>query len=181
MIRDPRSLTVVGAVIAMVLPSVARADAVWPALFLEPRLLSVPVVVIGLLIEAATLCFGFGVGWPRSLLLAMVVNAASAALGVFLIPLAGIAWEFFPGLILYHWFDMGTFNPLTWGANFVMAVGITTSVEVLFLRLVFKVPWNWRRWATWSGANAVTVSLAFLSFAIEPVSDARLYYPWLIG
>ncbi|MBO9546056.1 hypothetical protein [Caulobacter sp.] len=162
-------------------PSIAHADMVWPALFLEPRLLSVPVVVLGLLIESAMLRFGFGLSWRRSALLAIVVNAVSAALGFFVIPLAGIAWEFFPGQVLYAIFDLGTFNPFTWTANFLLAVAITTGIEAACLRIGFKLPWSRMRWGLWLGANAVTVALAFLSFAIEPANDQQLYYPWLIG
>ncbi|WP_341897795.1 hypothetical protein [Ferrovibrio terrae] len=166
--------------LAVAIPSFARADVVWPALFIEPRLLSVPVVVLGLLIESAVLRFGFSMSWTRASLLATVSNAASAALGAVLIPASGIAWEFFPGILLYKIFDLGTFNPLTWTATFVLAVVITSGIEVICLRLAFKTPWSQSRWWLWLAANAATVGLAFLSLVIQPPSDVQLYYPWLI-
>lgn len=162
------------------LPSAAYADVVWPALFIEPRLLSVPVVVIGVLIEAAVLRFGFSMEWGRAGLLSLVCNTVSAALGTILLPLSGIVWEFFPGILLYRIFQLGTFNPVTWLATFVLAVAISSGIEVVCLRVIFKTPWNRRRWLLWFGANAVTAGLAFLSLIVTPVTDGRLYYPWLI-
>lgn len=162
-------------------PGVAHADVAWPALFLEPRLLSVPVVVLGLLIEALALRLWFDMSWARAARAAIVVNAVSAALGVILIPLAGIAWEIFPGLVLYEALHMGTFNPLTWAATFVLALAVTTALEVACLRMLFKAPWSLRRWGIWLAVNAVTVALAFASFAIQPPNTQHLYRAWLVA
>jgi hypothetical protein len=162
-------------------PAVAQADMVWPALFLEPRLLSVPIVVLGLAIETAVLRFGFRMNWPKAVLASITVNAISTVLGVVLIPLAGIAWEFFPGLLLYKALNMGTFNPLTWAATFLLAVAITTGVEVGALRIIFKVPLTARTWGLWFVANTASVSLAFASFAVQPIDERHFYRPWLLG
>lgn len=178
--RTKRWIQVGMALAAACAPGIAHADVVWPALFLEPRLLSVPVVAMSLLIEAAALHFAFGMRWARAGLVAVAVNTLSAALGFLLIPLAGIVWEIFPGLLLYKFLKMGTFNPLTWAATFVLAVGVTTCIEVACLRVHFNVPWDRRSWALWLGANAITVGLAFASFAIEPTSDTHLYRLWLV-
>jgi hypothetical protein len=163
------------------IPTVAHADLVWPALFIEPRLLSVPIVVVGLLIEASVLRFGFQMRWPRAIFASVVVNSISAALGAILIPLAGVAWEFFPGALIDRALNVGTFNPLTWSATFFLAVAVTTGVEVVCLRAIFKVPWTPRTWGLWLIANAASVSLAFASFAVQPIDEDHLYRLWLVG
>ena len=158
------------ALIALALPSAARADVVWPALYVEQKLLSVPVIILGLLVEALALRFCFAMNAKRALIASLAVNAISTVLGVLLIPLAGIVWEIFPGLILHKGFNMGTFNPITWSATFLFALGITTSIEVACLRRLFGVPAGWRTWLWWTLANATSVGSAFASLAIRPIS-----------
>ncbi|MDG2523238.1 hypothetical protein P7B02_17040 [Caulobacter segnis] len=160
-------------------PATAYANLIWPVLFVEMRLLTIPVIAAGLLIESLMLRFGFGMSWLRSVLLAVTANAFSAALGAFLIPLAGIVWEIFPSLLIRP-FVRGTFNPITWAGTFALAVAITASLEVLCLRFAFKTPWSRRRWQLWLGANAVTVALACVGLFFGP-KDIQGYYPWLFG
>ncbi|WP_341632953.1 hypothetical protein [Sphingomonas agri] len=158
------------AITALALPSAAHADVVWPALFVERKLLSIPVIALGLLVEALVLRFCFAMSWKRSLTASLAVNAISTILGILLIPLAGIVWEIFPGIILYKSFNMGTFNPITWSATFILALAITTSIEVVCLRRFFGVPGGKRTWLWWTLANAVTVGLAFAGLVVEPIS-----------
>jgi hypothetical protein len=174
-----RTTVVLTAALALI-PVAAHADMVWPALFLEPRLVSVPIIALGYLVEALVLNRAFAMAWPKALLVSAVVNAISAAIGVIAIPLAGIGWEIFPGILLYQAFNMGTFNPLTWTASLVLATGITTAIEVGCLRWIFKVPASHRTWAIWFLANLVSVGLAFLSFFFAPVDEAHFYRPWLV-
>lgn len=94
----------------------------------------------------------------------VAMNAASAALGLFLIPIAGIAWEFFPGIIIYKIFNIGTFNPGTWVATIFMAAFINTFIERAALRKFFEQPVTGRRefWLLFAG-NFLSVALAFAS------------------
>ena len=46
-----RTTVVLTAALALI-PVAAHADMVWPALFLEPRLVSVPIIALGYLVEA---------------------------------------------------------------------------------------------------------------------------------
>lgn len=164
----------------LLLPTAAYADVVWPALMLEPRLLSIPVIVSGLLVEAAMLRFGFQMPWTRAASLSLTVNAISTVAGIIAIPAAGIVWEFFPGTVLYQLLKMGTFNPLTWTATFLLATLVTTAIEVACLRGIFGVPATRRTWALWSLANAASVGLAFSSLFIT--DDAfGAYKIWLFA
>lgn len=158
-------------------PTAAYADVVWPALYAEQRLSSIPVILVGLLIETATLRYAFAMPWRRAATASFVVNAASALLGLVLIPLAGVVWEIFPGIILYRAFDLGTFNPITWTATFLLALTITTSVEVVCLKRLFHLAAERRTWRWWLFANSITVMMAFASFGIRP-SDTP-YAVWL--
>src|SRR5262245_50038467 len=108
---------------------------VWPALLVEQRLLSVIPIGAGLVVEWLALWLGgFGLSWKKAALVDVVMNTASTLLGIVLIPALGIAWEVFPGLVLEKFFDIGTFNPGTWVATFVISVLATTGVEVAVLR-----------------------------------------------
>jgi uncharacterized membrane protein SirB2 len=89
------------------------------------------------------------------------MNAASSLLGVFLIPLAGGAWEFFPGIMLYKVFNIGTFNPGTWLATFLFAVFINSALETAVLRYAFKQK-PFKRFFWWLAlANTISVGIAF--------------------
>ena len=66
--------------------------------------------------------------WKKAAVVDVVMNAVSTGAGIVLISALGFAWEFFPGLVLYKVFNVGTFNPGTWAATFVMAVLATTAI-----------------------------------------------------
>jgi hypothetical protein len=149
------------------MPSIL-ADVVWPALSLQSGLLSIPVILAGLVIEYFFVwrLTNLGVGW--SILADVAMNAGSTLLGIFLIPVAGIAWEVFPGLILYHWLHWGTFSPITWGATFFMAVLINAALETLVLAKGFKQKIGKRGFAWLCLANGITVAIAMVTLAIRP-------------
>ena len=145
------------------------ADMVWPALVLEQRILSVIPITAGLIVEWLALWFGgFGLSWKKAAVVDVVMNAASAAVGMVLIPALGFAWEYFPGSLLYRIFNVGTFNPGTWAATFLIAVFATTVIEAVVVRWGFKVPLGQRRFWILCAANCVSVAFAFVSLWIYP-------------
>lgn len=145
------------------------ADMVWPALFLEQRILSVIPITVGLVVEWLALWFGgFGLSCRKAALVDVVMNAVSTLVGIVLIPTLGIAWEFFPGLLIYKLFNVGTFNPGTWAATFVIAVLATTAVEAAVVRWGFKVTLTRPRFWVLGAANCVSVAIAFASLWIHP-------------
>ena len=145
------------------------ADMVWPALLVEQRLLSVIPITAGLIVEWLALRFGgFGLSWKKAVLVDVVMNAASTVVGIVLIPALGFGWEYFPGLVLYKFFNVGTFNPGTWAATFVIAVLATTAIEAAVVRWGFKVPLGQRRFWILCAANCVSVAIAFASLWIHP-------------
>jgi hypothetical protein len=144
------------------------ADMIWPAAFLESRLLSAWVISAGLLIEYFFVWRVTPLGGWRSLLADLAMNAASTLLGIILIPLAGIIWEVFPGIVLYRLFDLGTFNPGTWAATFLMAVLINAGLEMAVLRFGFGQLRGGGLFWWLCLANALSVGVAMGSFLLYP-------------
>ncbi len=138
------------------MPSVARADVIWPAVIFEQHLLSVPPILLGLAVEIAVLKILFALQWRRAVLYGFVVNAISAVVGVVLIPAAGFLWELGPGAL----FGIATFDPVTWGATFILAILMTTAVEGICLIKIFKLRFGWKQWGFWFLANAASVAVA---------------------
>jgi hypothetical protein len=145
----------------------ARADVVWPALFMEMRLLSVWVVVLGLAIEPV-IRYLTRRPWWTSLGITVAINAISTLVGVLLIPLAGIVWEVGPGLLMYRALGVGTFNPVTWTATVVLAALISASVEALALRWPFRHRIGRRGFGVLTLANLASTVVAAASLAIWP-------------
>jgi len=148
--------------------SPAHADVVWPALFLEERLLSLPAIIVGLIVEVVVLKLLFALRWRLAGWYALAVNTISAAIGLVLLPIAGLAWEVGPGQLANQLTGMGTFNPVTWAATMVLAVAISTGIEGLCLIEFFKLRFNWSRWLLWGAANMVSVGIAIYSVATVP-------------
>jgi len=144
------------------------ADLIWPALFLEQRLFSFWPIVLGLVVEFFFVRHLTNLSLWRCLLADVTMNAVSALLGAVFIPLAGIAWEIFPGLILSQVFHLGTFNPGTWAATFLFSVLVSAVLESLVLYYGFKQQ-PFRRIFWWMcAANSCSVGLAFVSLFAYP-------------
>ena len=141
---------------------------VWPALYLEKRLLAWWVIGFGLLVEWRAVHYLTGRSWRGSVWPTLAMNLASTIVGLVLIPLAGFGWEFFPGTLLYKIFDVGTFNPGTWIATLVFAVLINTSIEALVLKRVFKTRFPKDGFLVLALANAVSVGAAMVSIMVAP-------------
>ncbi|WP_396586766.1 hypothetical protein [Bermanella sp. R86510] len=157
--------------ILMLVPVVAHANVVWPALYLETRLFSWWAISIGLLVEYLFVRKLFNVTPQKAVLATITANAASAIFGILLIPLAGIAWEVFPGLFLYHVFKMGTFNPITWCATFLIACAVNVALEGLIYKKAFKFNFLFKsKMFLWFMlANTASVGVATASLIINPV------------
>lgn len=157
----------VGAI--LLFPSLVHADIVWPAMYLESRLLTWWVVLLGLAIEFLVLWKGFSLSLRKALAVDLVANAISSLCGIALIPIAGIVWEIFPGLVLFKGLGIGTFNPFTWAATFLMAVFINAAIEWLVVKRIFKLHVGKRGFWVLVGANALSVGVAFVSFGLRPI------------
>jgi hypothetical protein len=145
------------------------ADAVWPAILLEGRILTWWAILAGLVVEYLFVLRIGNLPPLRAALADLAMNAASTMLGIVLIPLFGLLWEFFPGLVMYKMFRIGTFNPATWTATIVMAAAINTFVERYVLRRFYRQPCAGKRgFLLLFFANAISVGLAFGSLMFYP-------------
>jgi hypothetical protein len=139
------------------------ADVVWPALFLEGRLLAWWVILIGLAVEWPFVRFLTHFTWKKALIANVAMNAASTIIGVILLPAAGIGWEFIGEATFYHRLNVGTFNPVTWCATFLLAVLLSAAIELLTLRIAFKQKLGVRGFWWLCVANSISAGLAFWS------------------
>jgi formate hydrogenlyase subunit 3/multisubunit Na+/H+ antiporter MnhD subunit len=96
------------------------------------------------------------------------MNLASFLLGTVFVPVAGIAWEFFPGIYLYKWFSIGTFNPGTWAATCLFAIFINTFVEKFIIEKLFKYKAGKKGFWWLVFVNTLSVSIAFISMLVFP-------------
>ncbi|MFT7724525.1 MAG: hypothetical protein QM788_17120 [Roseateles sp.] len=146
--------------ILLILPTAAIANMVWPALYLVSGLYVWWVIVAGIAIEFIAIQRLFSLRPGRALLVDVSANAASAALGFILIPLAGLLYEIFPGLLVNWAFSWGTFNPVAWVATVLLAAGINVAVEGLVMKLAFKLPLARQTKLVLYATNLATVALA---------------------
>lgn len=114
------------------------ADVVWPALYLENRILTWWAIGIGLIIEFIFVSYLFKTSPAKAALMTLTANGASTIIGIILIPILGIVWELFPGIIIYKVFNIGTFNPITWTATFIIATLSNGAIETLSYKWIFK-------------------------------------------
>jgi len=143
------------------------ADVVWPALFLSMRLTASWCIALSLLLEAAALWRYARIPPLKSLAASALMNVVSALVGYILIPVAGLHFEEIAHRTYNAWFGWGTFNLVTEAATWVLAVGLSTALEVLVLWLVFLMPWTRRTTLVVLAANAVTVALAWITLAFS--------------
>ncbi|MCB9747942.1 MAG: hypothetical protein H6755_05975 [Candidatus Omnitrophica bacterium] len=147
--------------------SPAFADVVWPAMFLEMKMLIWWVIAFGLIIEYVFLRIFFKMRILEGIKICIVMNFISTLLGIILIPLSGIAWEIVPGMIIYPIFNMGTFNPLTWSATFILAVLVNLKVESWTIIKIFKRKMQKREYFFLALANAFSVGIAYYCLFID--------------
>jgi hypothetical protein len=141
------------------------ADIIWPALFLEERLIAVWIILIGLVIEYFFVWRVTELGALRSVYADLAMNAASTLLGFILIPAFGLIVAIFPGELV------GTFSPITWAATFLVAVFSNTFIESFVLRKGFKQKIGRRQFWWICLANGLSVGAALGSFLIYPIKE----------
>jgi hypothetical protein len=140
------------------------ADVVWPALFLEMRLLSWWVILLGLLVEWPFVRMLTQFPWKKAFIADAAMNAASTVLGILLLPLFGLLiWEPIGEATFYHRFNVGTFNPVSWVAALLFAMVLSAGIESLTLRIAFKQRLGARGFLWLCVANSISAGLAFWS------------------
>ncbi len=151
---------IVLAVLALGLPSEALANVVWPALYVETKISSIPIIALSLLAELWFFKWLFKLDFKEAFLYALAANVVSGVLGIVLRPLSGIAYEISLGLLINWLFDWGTFNPVAWFFVPVIAGALNAILELGTIRLIWKKRITRRNYyLTWA-INTATAALA---------------------
>lgn len=122
--------------LSLFLVETARADVVWPALYVvasHHRLWYV--VVAGFALEALILRSRLGLATRRAILISLVVNTFSATIGMFALGLAMLGWHFTVERIV-----AGTFAPFHLAASLVIMMGASILLESALARAIWKLP-----------------------------------------
>lgn len=148
------------AVLLLAVPTLAMANMVWPALYLTGGLYTWWVIAIGLAIEFIAIRRLFMLSPSKAALVDISANAVSALLGVVLIPLSGVIYELFPGLLINWAFSWGTFNPVAWLATVLLAAAVNLFVEGQVMKRIFRLTLSRRTKLVLYATNLATVTLA---------------------
>jgi len=153
----------------------AQANAIWPALLLEARLITWYTIAAGLIVEFATLAWILRQPPVWAGAETLVMNAVSGAVGFAAIPFGGLIVSM-PPMFLVHaitggsslgfWSD-GALNVGLWVLTLAFATGVNTAVEGGILML-FKVDLSRRVWLWLAAANAVSVGIAMVGVIFDP-------------
>jgi hypothetical protein len=142
------------------------ADVVWPGLYLSGRMI-IWAIPVGILIEVFILKYIIQKGWGYTLLVASVANIISTIVGATGAILGNLAFEATLGVILYKYFNIGTFNPLSWTSAIIFGALVSTLIEVYSLKTIFKIKLNSKQRYLFLGANLLSTLIAFASILIK--------------
>lgn len=148
------------------IPQNSYANVVWPGLFLSGRMI-VWAIPVGILIEVFVLKKIIQKGWAYTLLVTSVANIISNIIGATGAILGNLAFEFTIGQILYKYFQIGTFNPLSWASAIIFGALISTIIEVYSLKTIFKIKLNSKQRYIFLGANLLSTLVAFVSILVK--------------
>lgn len=144
------------------------ANIVWPALYLTSRMFALYPIVGGLFVELIFVRYVTKLRVSRCVTACITMNLVSAALGVILIPVSGIAWELLASITINPLFDLGTFNPVTWSVTALLAAGVNTAVEGKVLQTNLNITLGRRGYWLLFAANLVSVGIACVSVLLRP-------------
>ncbi len=138
------------------MPLTAKANMIWPSLYITANYYTWYVILIGLIIEFLAIKQFLKVNWRRAALMDVSMNFISALLGLVLIPISGLIVE-----VLAHPFGGGTFDLSHWILDFLAAVLCNVVIEGAALKYIFKYPLSKTFW--WLlGANTLSVIVCVL-------------------
>ena len=141
----------------------AKADIVWPSLYIAKGMLSLKVIILGLIIETLFVKYFTETDWKKASLITILMNLITTVLGVVLIPLSGLCSELVFDFVFhaYDKFGLGTFHWSHWLVSYLLVISINTCIEGLFLKLILKLKLKQIfRWLF--AANAISVLLCLL-------------------
>lgn len=139
--------------------SSVHADVLWPSVVIVLGKISIPVIIAGLLIEIGFVKYFTKVGWRKTIIVAVLMNAVSATLGSFLIYIS----KFFDAI--FHFIIIDYF--LLWLISYPVAVLINTVIEGITIRLILKLPLS-KTFCWLSVANVITIGICIIYLCLFP-------------
>lgn len=161
--------TISTALLGFFIPSITYANMVWPALYTETKLSSVPIIGLSLVIEYFFFKWLFTINVKQAISYTILANLISGLLGFFLRPIAGIAYELSLGGIINLLFNWGTFNPIAWIFVPILGGVINAFLELLTIRLIWKQKFNKRNYLFIWMINTITIAIATIWVVIEGI------------
>lgn len=149
-------------------PSVAFANVVWPALYTETKINSIPIIGLSLLIEFYLYKWLFQLNYKKAFIVTIVANMVSGVIGLIGRPLSGLAYELSIGMLVNWLFDWGTFNPVAWCFVPVFSGSVNAIIELLAIRTIWKIKITKKTFLYALGANAITAAIATIWVVLQP-------------
>jgi hypothetical protein len=150
--------------------SLVIANVVWPALYAEAKVSSLPIIALSLAIEFFFFRRLFNLSSKKALLYDLAANLSSGLVGLIGRPLSGILYELTIGMLVMWIFDWGTFNPVTWVSVPIFGGALNAIIELFTIRIIWKHKitkknffWVWL-------ANIITISIATAWVVMHPTN-----------
>lgn len=138
-------------IVLTLIPLFAKANIIWPSIYIVSQYYTWYVILTGLVIEIVAAKFYLSTGWKKAILVITVANIISALIGIPVIPISGFIGEF----ILLP-FSSATFHLSHWIFDYLLVVLSNTLVEDLTIKLIFKYHFKKNFWWLFV-ANAISV------------------------
>ncbi len=155
-------------VCSVLLPAVAYGNVVWPALYTETKVSSLPIISLSMVLEYLVIRQLFKRSIKESVLYTITANVASGLIGLILRPLSGIAWELSLGMLIMWIFDWGTFNPVAWFFVPIIGGAVNASLELLTIKLIWKEKFTKKNFLSLWAINLITVGIATIWVVLYP-------------
>lgn len=151
---------VISVVLISLFPLMTLGNVVWPALYTEAKVSSLPIIALSLVLEFLVIRALFRKNIQISALMVIAANLVSGLAGLFLRPLSGIAWELSLGYLVMWMFGWGTFNPVAWFFVPIIGGAINATLELLVMKFIWKTNFSKRNFLSFWAANWATVGIA---------------------
>jgi len=136
------------------------ANVVWPALYAEGKVSSMPIIALSLVIEYFFFRRLFNVNAKQACFYTVAANLASGLVGLIGRPLSGILYEVTIGMLVMWIFDWGTFNPVTWISVPIFGGALNALLELLTIRIIWKHKLSKKNFYWLWLANIITIGIA---------------------
>ena len=147
---------------------VSFGNVVWPALYTETKVSSLPIIGLSLVLEYLVIRKLFKKNIQTSIFYTLSANVASGIIGLFLRPISGIAWELSLGMLVMWVFDWGTFNPVAWFFVPIIGGAINASLELFTIKFIWKEKFTKKNFFILWIINWITVGLATIWVILYP-------------